>query len=235
MEGWIKLHRKFANWEWYNDSNMVHLFLYCLLKANHKPKKWKGIIISRGQYITGLTKMKKETGISIQSLRTCINRLKSTHEITIKSTSKYSVITVVNYDDYQVMQDSTNRVTNRVTNKQLTNNQQTTNKQLTTTKNDKNEKNEKNENKIVKKEQNDFKKDEAEKLLKDILDITGDTTSSVFFIQAIEKVGIDKVSGTLYDFKQILKDQRIKNKGAYFTTMLIESGYIKQSKKIVEK
>ena len=40
MEGWVKLHRKFLEWEWYDKSETVHLFLHCLLKANHKDKSY---------------------------------------------------------------------------------------------------------------------------------------------------------------------------------------------------
>ena len=52
---------------------------------------------------------------------------KSTNEITIKSTNKFTLITVVNYDIYQT--PLTNRITNRLTNKN-----EKTNKRVTTTK-----------------------------------------------------------------------------------------------------
>jgi len=127
MEGWIKLHRKLKSWEWYHKSDMVHLFVHLLISANHKDSKWQGIEIKRGQLVTGLSSINKETSISIQSIRTCIKRLKSTNEITIKSTSKNSIITVCNYDDYNDIINDTNRQINKQTNKQSTNNQQTTN------------------------------------------------------------------------------------------------------------
>ncbi len=101
MEGWIKLHRKIMQWEWYKIPNMYHLFSHLLLSANHEDGKWQGIDIKRGELITGLKAMNANTGISIQSIRTCIERLKSTGEITIKSTNKYSIITLCNYEEYQ--------------------------------------------------------------------------------------------------------------------------------------
>jgi hypothetical protein len=135
--GWIKLHRRFSDWEWYNISEMVHLFIHLLVNANHKTAKWRGIEIQRGQIVTGLLALNSATGISIQKIRTCLKRLESTSEITLKSTNKYTIITICKYDSYQNE--------NTTTNKQLTNNQQTNNKQITTNKNDKNNKNEKNE------------------------------------------------------------------------------------------
>ena len=145
MEGWIKLHRKFTKWEWFNDSNMVHLFLYLLLQSNHEPNRWKGIEVDRGQIITGLKSLSKNTGISIQSIRTSLDRLISTGEITRKPTNKYSIITICKYDDYQLIEGDANNQNNKLSNKQLTINQQSTNNQLTPNKNDKKEKNLKNE------------------------------------------------------------------------------------------
>lgn len=117
MEGWIKLHSKFLEWEWIDDPKMVSLFLHLLLKANYRANNWKGTQVKRGQMVAGLKALNKTTGISIQSLRTCIGRLKSTGEITVQSTNKFSVITICNYDRYQQLP---------------TGNQQSTNNQLTT-------------------------------------------------------------------------------------------------------
>jgi hypothetical protein len=139
LSGWVKIFRSFSKWEWYKDSKMVHLFIHLLISANHKDGKWRGQSVKRGQLITGLHSLSEQTSISIQSIRTCLSRLKSTNEITIKTSNKNSLITVVNYDIYQSIE-----ITNNQTNKQLTNDQQTTNKQLTTNKNDKKEKNERN-------------------------------------------------------------------------------------------
>ncbi len=142
--GWIKLHRQFLKWEWWEDHNTAILFVYCLLKANHAPKKWKGISVNRGQFITGRSAMAKETGLSEQSVRTSLNRLKSTSEVTIKSTNKYSLLTVCNWDTYQLDENESNQQINQQANQQLTSNQPATNQQLTTNKNEKNNKNEEN-------------------------------------------------------------------------------------------
>lgn len=154
MEGWIKLHRKFTDWEWFQDSYMVHLFIYLLLNANHKEGKWKGVDIERGTLITGRKKLSLATGISEQIIRTRLKKLeqtneikivsKSTKELTKKSTSNFTIITICNYDNYQSEITPTNQEPNQETNHELTSNQPTTNQQLTTNKNDKKNKNEKN-------------------------------------------------------------------------------------------
>ena len=145
-EGWIKLHRKFMTWEWYADDHMVRLFVHLLLEANHKPQRWRGILIERGQLVTGRFKLSENTGISEQSIRTCLNRLKSTSEITIKSTSKYSIITICNYNKYNLATTEINQQINQQSNQQLTSNQPATNHKQEL----KNDKNEKKKNNIAK-------------------------------------------------------------------------------------
>ena len=104
MNGWIKIHRKITEWEWFNDSKTVHLFLYLLAKANFEPKKWRGVQVERGQLIFGRRQASKDTNISERGIRTCIERLKSTHEIAIKTTNKYSIITICKFEDYQILE-----------------------------------------------------------------------------------------------------------------------------------
>jgi len=129
MKGWIKLHRKLLEWEWADNPIVFHLFIHLLLSANHKEKLWRGNKVKKGQFITGLYSLSEQTGISIQSLRTALKKLELTKEITRKSTNKFSIITIVKWEQYQVLEQ------------ELTINQQTTNKQLTTTNNDNNVKN----------------------------------------------------------------------------------------------
>jgi len=101
MSGWIKLHRKMMDWEWYTDPKTTHLFIHLILKANHKDKSWRGIHVERGQLITGRIALSEQTGISEKSIRTRLKRLQESNEISIKTASKFSIITICNYDDYQ--------------------------------------------------------------------------------------------------------------------------------------
>jgi hypothetical protein len=61
-------------------------------------------------------------------VRTSLARLISTNEITSISTNKYRLITICKYENYQIIEEDTNKQINNPTNNQLTNNQQTTNK-----------------------------------------------------------------------------------------------------------
>jgi len=130
----IKLYRKLSEWEWYQDSKMVHLFIHLLIHANYKDNRWRGILIKRGQLPTGINSLYEKTHISRQSIRTRLKLLKSTGELTIKTTNNYSIITLCNYESYQII----NKQINKPTNKQLTHDQQTDNKRITTLKEGKN-------------------------------------------------------------------------------------------------
>lgn len=123
-EGWIKLHTKFLNWEWKNEPNMVALFIHLLLKANWKDGRFQGHKVPRGSLVTGRKKLAFETGLTEQQVRTCLKKLKSTSEVTSKSTSGFSIITVNRYDEYQS--------SNQQTNQRITNEQPTVNQQITT-------------------------------------------------------------------------------------------------------
>ena len=140
MEGWIKLHRKLLEWEWYDEPNTFRLFMHCLLKANHKDNNYRGQLVKAGSFLTSRDLLSKETGLTTQQVRTSLKRLESTNEITTKKSKKGTVLQVVKYVEYQLI--------NQPTNQQLTNNQPTANQQLTTNNNDNNDKNEKKNIKI---------------------------------------------------------------------------------------
>ena len=114
------------------------------MSANHTPQKWQGREIKRGEVVTSVGKIAVATGLSVQTIRTCIARLKSTGEITSESTSRYTIIKVCKYDTYNDKYETPNKPSNKVSNKRTTIKQQTANKRLTTNKNDKNDKNDNN-------------------------------------------------------------------------------------------
>lgn len=100
-DGYIKLHRSITKWEWYTDANTARLFIHLLLTVNHFPQKWRGIVIERGQRVTSYKELSNELRLSERSVRTAINHLKSTHELTLSTTSKYGLYTINNYEKYQ--------------------------------------------------------------------------------------------------------------------------------------
>lgn len=135
--GYIGLWRSLLSWEWFQEPNTLSVFIYCLLRACPKEDKWQGKAIKRGSFITSLATISRDTGLTVQQTRTALEHLETTGEITKCSTSKYSLITVKNYDFYQVDSKQNNKQSTRYQHTK----RQTNNKLITTDKNKKRDKN----------------------------------------------------------------------------------------------
>ena len=126
--GYIKIWRKTEDSGLFQLPFAFTLFAYMLMKASHKPIRFGTVDIQRGQLCTGRHKLAEELGMTEQSIRTALKHLHKMEMLTSKPTNKYTVYTIVNYNNYQDNQPTDNQQTNQ----QLTNEQPTTNQQLTT-------------------------------------------------------------------------------------------------------
>lgn len=100
-ETWIKLNRNMTEWRWYKDQNTKALFIHLLFKANIEDKDFRDITIHRGELITTYAHLAEETGLSVQNIRTAMNHLKSTGELTTSQRGKNLVISIPEYSRYQ--------------------------------------------------------------------------------------------------------------------------------------
>lgn len=98
---WIKLPRMFMNWQWYQNTNMVHLYLYLLLNANIENKLYFGIPIQRGECLVSLSTLSRDTGISRDSVKRYLKKLKDTKDISYKKLSKGRIIVLLDFDKFQ--------------------------------------------------------------------------------------------------------------------------------------
>lgn len=145
--GWIKIHRKIQNSPMYRSLNSKQrdVLLQCLLLANHKPKEWlfnnELYLCQEGEFITSIPSLLEKCAkdVNTQNVRTALKILEKWEFLTGKSTNRNRLIKIVHWQEYQSDEDETNRLTNRLTNRQLTGNQQATNRQLTANKNVKKE------------------------------------------------------------------------------------------------
>lgn len=116
---WVLLHSKIQHWQWYRNSNMVHIFIHLLVNTNRKPSMFENIPLERGQLVVGLHSLSEKTGISVQKVRTCLKRLESSNEIVRKSTNKFTIITMCNFNTYQFGNNNKQQTDNkRITNEQ---------------------------------------------------------------------------------------------------------------------
>ncbi len=124
--GYIKLHRKILDWEWYSDINTRLVFMHLLLCANWEDCEFRDVLLKRGQLATTVKELAANNKLTIQQTKTALSHLQSTKEITIVSNTKFSIITLNNFDLYQCANNQNNKQT---TNQQQTN-QQTNNNQI---------------------------------------------------------------------------------------------------------
>ena len=120
----IKLFRNIRDWRWYTDANTMRVFIELLLTANIKDNDFMNVQVKRGETVTSLKKIANNLDLSMQEVRTAIDHLKATNEITCRRHSKFSVISIINYERYQG--SSTNTSTSSSTIKQQSNNNQST-------------------------------------------------------------------------------------------------------------
>ena len=110
---WVKIDRNITKWRWYKDANTFRMFVHLILNANIKDADFERITVHRGQFVTSYPHLARDLGISVMSVRTALNHLKLTGEITVKAYPRYSVITVLNYERYQKKQQGKQQAANR--------------------------------------------------------------------------------------------------------------------------
>lgn len=126
MIGFVKLSREILEWEWYTQPTVSRVYFHLLLKANYEPKRWRGISVGRGQLITSLAHLSTDLDLSVQQIRTALDKLEKSNYITRKSHNRFTLLTLVDYEESQGVQGEKVSV--------VTNKQQSNNNQITTTK-----------------------------------------------------------------------------------------------------
>ena len=101
MSRWIKLYEDVLNWRWAHKPEYVSFMVHCLLLANPQPKKWENIEIPRGSFVTTIKNMSERVGISERTFRTIIQHLIECEFLSVKTTNRYTLITICNYESYQ--------------------------------------------------------------------------------------------------------------------------------------
>lgn len=96
--GYIKLNRNLPHWQWYGDDNTLLVLVRLTLQAAWRDTQYQGVALKRGQVVTTQQEIMDQNHITKQQARTILDRLKSTGKITVERTSKFSIITLLDYD-----------------------------------------------------------------------------------------------------------------------------------------
>ena len=128
--GYVKFWRKTTDSGFLQNPNLFTFWAWCLFKASHKKRNqlvgMTMVELQPGQFIFGRKAAASELKMSQQTIRTCLKKLEMFENLTIKSTNKFSIITIINWDTYQ---SSDEKITIKSTNSQPTSNQQVTSNQ----------------------------------------------------------------------------------------------------------
>lgn len=139
--GWVKLHRKMLdNPIIMKDAEHLAVWMYLLLNATHAeyPALFKGkkITLQPGQLITGRKSIASTLRVSESKVTRILSAFESEQQIEQLTSNKNRLISVVNWDKYQICDQQNEQ--------QMNNNWTTTEQQVNTNKKNKNVKNEKN-------------------------------------------------------------------------------------------
>ena len=110
--GWIKLHRSMLKWEWLKDERMVQMFIYLLLSCNSEPGVFHGVTVLPGEVVVGRKMLSERLGMQERVVRSTLDKLVSTGEITKWSNNHFTKITIRNWEKYQFV-DSANHLSNK--------------------------------------------------------------------------------------------------------------------------
>lgn len=107
-KGFALIHRQFMDSKLYKDSQAVHLWLHLILKANHADEPVNTeigvIMVRRGQMITGRPTLVMETFIPDNKVRSLLRTFEAKGMIKTESKGrKFSLLTIVKYDDFQAL------------------------------------------------------------------------------------------------------------------------------------
>lgn len=100
-EGYIKIYRKLAEWEWHDCPATLSVLVHILIGANYEPKKWHGLDVERGQMIISVAHLASMCGVTYSQARTALSRLVESKVIEAETSNQNTIITLLNYDKYQ--------------------------------------------------------------------------------------------------------------------------------------
>ena len=106
MDGYIKIFRQIKDWAHFQEPSVLLVWLWLLVSVNFKDGYFHGKLVKKGEIITSFRKISEETGLSINTIRSCLDKLKMSGEISQKKSensqiSQYTHIVVNQFVKYQ--------------------------------------------------------------------------------------------------------------------------------------
>lgn len=97
----VKIDRNIVSWRWFQNKNTLIVWLWLLMAANIEDHDFEHDTIRRGEVATSRKTISVATGLTEREVRTALNHLKETGEVSVRIRPKYQVISILNYALYQ--------------------------------------------------------------------------------------------------------------------------------------
>jgi biotin operon repressor len=104
-QGYVKIWRKSLKSGLMKNPNLWMFWSWCLLNASWKEHQtlvgYQIVDLKPGQLLFSRSQASQTLGMSEKTIRTCLDALKKMGSVAVKSASKYSIISILNWDVYQ--------------------------------------------------------------------------------------------------------------------------------------
>ena len=97
----VKLDRNIKDWRWFKNRNVLQVWIWLLVSVNIKPHDFENETIQPGEVATSRKTIAAATGLTERQVRSAIDALKKTGEVSVRIRARYQVITILRWSLYQ--------------------------------------------------------------------------------------------------------------------------------------
>ena len=119
-KSWIKLYRKLLESPIFENEKALKVWIWCLLKATYTERDQlvgrQIVHLEKGQFVTGRKKASQELKMKERTVYDYFRSLENLKMLVVKTNNKFSVVTITNWEDYQIEELKTNsKINNNAT------------------------------------------------------------------------------------------------------------------------
>lgn len=115
--GYIKVSRDLLGSRIFGNEKLLKVWIWCLLKAAHKEHEqmigMQKVLLRPGQFVFRRPRAASELGLTESTVWRLMNFLKAENSLDIKTSNKYSVVTLINWGFYQGLEATVDRESKR--------------------------------------------------------------------------------------------------------------------------
>lgn len=98
---YLKISYSILDWGWIHNPNTFIVFMHLMLLANRKPHEYMGDTINRGEILASYEFLAKQTGLSVQNVRTAIKHLKASNTVKQRKIKGVNVFFIPSFEEHQ--------------------------------------------------------------------------------------------------------------------------------------